>query len=97
MIRIIRRVACTVFTLCVAASASTEVAAQATGAPAGWGAFTKIFDTAAAATASSGPAIVLVRDGRMVAHHELGFADRPSTGAARLRRPSTTTVRSPRR
>ncbi len=44
--------------------------------PAGWAAFTQLFDTAADRDSIVGAAVVLVRDGQVVAHHEHGFADR---------------------
>jgi len=43
---------------------------------AGWDAFTKMFDEAVDGDSIVGAGIVLVRDGRVVAHHEHGLADR---------------------
>jgi CubicO group peptidase (beta-lactamase class C family) len=51
-------------------------AAAVPAQPAGWNSFTQSFDALAAADGIVGGAIVVVRDGRMVAHHEFGFADR---------------------
>ena len=51
-------------------------AAAVPAQPAGWSSFTQSFDALAAADGIVGGAIVVVRDGRMVAHHEFGFADR---------------------
>jgi CubicO group peptidase (beta-lactamase class C family) len=44
--------------------------------PAQWSAYTASFDALAAADAIVGGGIVLMKDGRMVAHHEFGYADR---------------------
>ena len=52
------------------------LAAQGTEAPAGWSGFTQLFDTAAHWDSIVGAGIVVVRDGRIVAHHEFGYADR---------------------
>ncbi len=53
-----------------------QLAAQAADAPAGWGGFTQLFDTTARRDSIVGAGIVMVRDGRIVAHHEFGYADR---------------------
>jgi CubicO group peptidase (beta-lactamase class C family) len=45
-------------------------------APAQWRSFTQSFDSLAGADGIVGGAIVVVRDGRLVAHHEFGLADR---------------------
>jgi CubicO group peptidase (beta-lactamase class C family) len=50
--------------------------AQMPSQTAQWTAFTKMFDTAAAGDRIVGAGVVLVRDGRLVAHHEYGYADR---------------------
>lgn len=53
------------------------IGAQSAGPPAAaWNAFTQMFDTAAQHDSIVGAGIVLVRDGRLVAHHEYGYADR---------------------
>src|ERR1700735_4532231 len=44
--------------------------------PAQWPAYTQSFDALAAADAIVGGGIVLMKDGRMVAHHEFRYADR---------------------
>jgi CubicO group peptidase (beta-lactamase class C family) len=44
--------------------------------PAGWTAFTRLFDTAADGDRIVGASVLVVRDGRVIAHHEHGFADR---------------------
>ncbi len=45
-------------------------------APAGWDAFTRAFDAFAAGDSIVGGSAVILRDGRMLAHHEYGQADR---------------------
>jgi CubicO group peptidase (beta-lactamase class C family) len=44
--------------------------------PAEWSSYAQSFDALAAADGIVGGGIVLVKDGRMVAHHEFGYADR---------------------
>jgi CubicO group peptidase (beta-lactamase class C family) len=44
--------------------------------PAGWVTYSKSFDALAKADGVVGAGIVLVKDGRMIAHHEFGYADR---------------------
>ena len=50
--------------------------AQSPGQTAQWTAFTKMFDAAADGDRIVGAGVVLVREGRVVAHHEHGYADR---------------------
>jgi len=52
------------------------VSAQPAAASAKWAAFTAAFDTIADGDSIVGAGIVLIRDGRIVAHHEHGYADR---------------------
>lgn len=62
--------------LAAAALWSPMAVAQSPDQAAQWSAFTKIFDTAADGDRIVGAGVVLLRDGRVVAHHEHGFADR---------------------
>lgn len=50
--------------------------AQSAQAPPGWPTFTRLFDDATDHDSIVGASIVLVRGGRVVAHHEHGWADR---------------------
>ncbi len=50
--------------------------AQSVAPPSGWASFTQMFDTMARGDSIVGAGVVLVRDGRIVAHHEYGYADR---------------------
>jgi CubicO group peptidase (beta-lactamase class C family) len=50
--------------------------AQRAAAPAGWTAFTRMFDSAVVHDSIVGSAIVLVKNGAIIAHHEHGWADR---------------------
>ena len=53
------------------------VAVQAPApAPAGWGAFTRTFDTYASGDSVVGAAVLVIRGGRVVARHDYGWADR---------------------
>jgi CubicO group peptidase (beta-lactamase class C family) len=52
------------------------LAAQQPTPPAGWAAFTQLFDTAVDSDKIVGASVLLVKDARSVAHHEHGFADR---------------------
>jgi CubicO group peptidase (beta-lactamase class C family) len=57
--------------------ARVSLAASPTPAvPAAWPAYTKSFDSLASADGIVGGGIVLVKDGRQIAHHEFGDADR---------------------
>ena len=49
---------------------------RAAAAPVRWSAYTRTFDELAAADGIVGAGIVLVKGGRMLAHHEFGYADR---------------------
>src|SRR5579863_521640 len=62
--------------LAAAALWSPMAVAQSPDQAAQWSAFTKIFDAAADGDRIVGAGVVLLRDGRVVAHHEHGFADR---------------------
>jgi CubicO group peptidase (beta-lactamase class C family) len=62
--------------LVAAGTAPGALAAQGSDAPAGWSAFTQLFDSAAHRDSIVGAGIMVVRDGRVVAHHEYGYADR---------------------
>ncbi len=50
--------------------------AQHAPAPAGWNAFTRMFDDAVDHDSIIGSAILLVKNGAIIAHHENGWADR---------------------
>ena len=52
------------------------VPARAQTPPRAWGPFTRTFDSTMAADSVVGGSVVLVRDGRVIAHHERGLADR---------------------
>jgi CubicO group peptidase (beta-lactamase class C family) len=56
--------------------AAAPLSAQQGAPPKGWGAFTRLFDTTAARDSIVGASVVVVRDGRIVARHAYGFADR---------------------
>jgi CubicO group peptidase (beta-lactamase class C family) len=49
---------------------------QSGGSPAGWSDFTTAFDAFAAGDSIVGGATLIMRDGRLLAHHEYGQADR---------------------
>jgi CubicO group peptidase (beta-lactamase class C family) len=59
----------------VLAGAPSSLMAQQP-APAGWGEFTKMFDTAMDRDRVTGAGIVVLRDGNLISRHEYGFADR---------------------
>ena len=61
----------------VLATGSGSLMAQQ-AVPAGWGDFTKMFDTAMERDRVTGAGIVVLRDGNLVSRHEYGFADRAS-------------------
>jgi CubicO group peptidase (beta-lactamase class C family) len=61
---------------CVAGSGGA--AAQQPIPPAQWSAFTKTFDAYADSDRIVGASAMVVRDGRVIAHHEFGLADRAS-------------------
>lgn len=44
--------------------------------PAGWGSFTQLFDSASHADSIVGAAVLVMRDGHVLAHHEYGWGDR---------------------
>jgi CubicO group peptidase (beta-lactamase class C family) len=44
--------------------------------PAGWLAFVRAFDAYAAGDSVVGASVLIMRDGRVIAHHEMGLADR---------------------
>ncbi|HET7565445.1 MAG TPA: serine hydrolase domain-containing protein [Gemmatimonadaceae bacterium] len=44
--------------------------------PAGWDAFTKLFDTNVKSDSIVGASVIIMRDGRVLAQHEYGMADR---------------------
>jgi CubicO group peptidase (beta-lactamase class C family) len=54
----------------------SEARPPAAPAPGKWSAYTQSFDSLAAADGIVGGGIVLVKDGRLIAHHEFGYADR---------------------
>jgi CubicO group peptidase (beta-lactamase class C family) len=49
---------------------------QAKGGPAGWQAFVQSFDSYAMADSVVGASALIMQDGRVIAHHERGLADR---------------------
>jgi CubicO group peptidase (beta-lactamase class C family) len=59
-----------------AAVQAQRSASDATAPPAGWVAFTRSMDTFAASDSVVGAAALVVRGGRVIAHHEYGDADR---------------------
>jgi CubicO group peptidase (beta-lactamase class C family) len=59
--------------MCVAASTA---AAQNAPAPAGWAAFTRLFDAYSDSDHIVGSAALVMRDGRVIARHNYGFADK---------------------
>ena len=67
---------CLVFVTAVCLPPSFSEARTPSGTPASWAAYIQSFDTLAAADGIVGGGIVLVRDGRLAAHHEFGYADR---------------------
>lgn len=62
--------------LMAAPPASGATAARSTSDPAQWTAFTRMFDATVDQDRIVGAGVVLVKDGRIVAHHEHGMADR---------------------
>lgn len=65
--------------LCTAWIAAAPLAAQRPSrpaTPAGWPAFVQAFDAYAATDSVMGGSVLVMRDGRVVAHHEYGWADR---------------------
>ncbi|MGH7649307.1 MAG: serine hydrolase domain-containing protein, partial [Gemmatimonadaceae bacterium] len=63
--------------LVVAAPAPANAQHKAAAAePAEWRPFTSLFDSAAHSDSIVGAAVLLMRDGRVVAQHEFGWADR---------------------
>jgi CubicO group peptidase (beta-lactamase class C family) len=73
---LLRRVRRGALALVVGALSSSRLAAQAPEPPPAWRSFTQLFDTAAARDSIVGAGIMVVRNGKIVAHHEFGFADR---------------------
>ncbi len=59
--------------LAVGAAGARAVPAQQ---PAGWSAFTAMFDSANASDRVAGASVLVMRDGRVLARHEYGLADR---------------------
>jgi CubicO group peptidase (beta-lactamase class C family) len=62
--------------LAALAAPAHEVPARSTAEPAQWGSFTQMFDATIDRDRIVGAGVVLIRDGRSIAHHEHGFADR---------------------
>ena len=60
----------------LALSGATHLPAQHPVTPAEWTAFTQAFDSYADSDRIVGASVALLHDGRVVAHHEHGFADR---------------------
>ena len=58
------------------APARAQRKSQSTAEPAAWRPFAALFDSAAHSDSIVGAAVLLVRDGRVAAHHEYGWADR---------------------
>jgi CubicO group peptidase (beta-lactamase class C family) len=59
----------------------SEARPPAAPSPAKWSAYSQSFHAFAAADGIVGAGIVLVKDGRLVAHHEFGYADREHAAA----------------
>jgi CubicO group peptidase (beta-lactamase class C family) len=59
-----------------AGQGAASTAASRTGAPAEWQSYLSAFDAYVRADSIVGAATLVVRDGRVLAHHERGFADR---------------------
>ncbi|HSU96273.1 MAG TPA: serine hydrolase domain-containing protein, partial [Gemmatimonadaceae bacterium] len=62
----------------VALVATQPLAAQRTILPPGWDAFTQTFDRYSARDSIVGGSVVVMHDGKVVARHEYGFADKGS-------------------
>ena len=60
----------------VAMLAAVPLAAQRADPPTGWDAFTHLFDASAKSDSIVGASVLVMRDGRVLAHHEYGMADR---------------------
>lgn len=59
----------------IAGAAAAASAAQQASLPAGWNDFTQLFDRSTDHDRIAGASVVVVNDGRVVAHHEHGFSD----------------------
>ena len=62
--------------LMAAPTASGQRRPSRVDAPAGWQAFTRAFDAYATGDSVVGASVLVLRQGRVLAHHEFGFADR---------------------
>src|SRR2546428_10519649 len=72
-----RLVAVLALLACVSPAAAQRVATSPPPPPPpGWSAFVRSFDAFAVGNSVVGGSVVVLRDGRVVAHHEYGFADR---------------------
>src|SRR6185437_1433135 len=60
----------------VAAPGARAQRKESVAEPAAWRGFANLFDSAAHSDSIVGAAVLLMRDGRVVAHHEYGWADR---------------------
>ena len=65
-----------VFAVALISIVTAQAAPKAPPPDAAWNDFTQMFDTAVDGDHIVGAGVVLVRDGRIVEHHEHGFADR---------------------
>jgi CubicO group peptidase (beta-lactamase class C family) len=65
-----------VLTLVAASAASPQARPGAGAPPAGWQAFTRAFDAYAVGDSVVGASVLVMRDGRVLAQHDFGFADR---------------------
>src|SRR2546425_4936311 len=62
---------------CVSPAAAQRVApSPPPPPPPGWSAFVRSFDAFAVGDSVVGGSVLVLRDGRVLAHHEYGFADR---------------------
>jgi CubicO group peptidase (beta-lactamase class C family) len=62
--------------LAVTARGAAQRPARRSDTPPGWGAFVQQFDAYATGDSVVGASVLVMRDGRVFAHHEFGFADR---------------------
>ncbi len=64
------------FAAAVAVTAARPQPPQPPQPPKGWAGFVRAFDAYASHDSVVGASVLVMRDGRVLAHHELGFADR---------------------
>ncbi len=71
------------FALPAAAQGNRPAASASAASPAGWDAYVRAFDAYSDRDSIVGSATLIMRDGRVVAHHEHGFGDREARPARR--------------